>query len=356
MLQSVRAWPCVSVLMNTTTADRMTADDADRLRQLVAEAESRLVAEGLVRARATVVPGLRRRLEEAVAGPTSRAVGLFAAQAADRLARLPLPVRDRTVVERTFATRDLVRALHRTPRHLVLALDQHRALLLEGVGDQLRPVPGGRFPLSDAHLARGAGPRDRSAWWRSVDRALRASTLTHPAPLVLVAGRATADEFLRQARTTRVAGVVTDTDPGARPEELRHAVRGVLDAYLLGREQEALTLLQRRAGQGRAVSGLPSCWLAGRHRVVEMLVVDPSLYVPAEVSPNGDVLRLMTDPETARAAVDTGDAREGAAVDQLDDAVDELVELVLLRGGWVAFTSTSEALAEHGGVALTLRS
>ena len=356
MLQSVRAWPCVSVLMSTTAADRMTTDDADRLRALVAAAESRLLVEGLVQARATIVPALHRRLEQAVAGPTAQAVGLFAAQAADRLVRLPLPVRDRTVVERTFVTRDLVRALHRTPRHLVLTLDEHRARLLDGVGDQLRPVQGGRFPLSAAHAARGAGPRGRDAWWHTVDRALRAHTLTHPAPLVLVAGRASAHEFLRLARTTtRLAGVVTDTDPGARPEELRHAVRSVLDAYLLGREHEALALLRQRAGQARAVSGLPSCWLAARHEAVEMLVVDPSLHVPARVSPDGDVLRPLTGPAPGRDAVDTPGAGDGAAVDQLDDAIDELVELVLLRGGWVAFTSTSDALADHGGVALTLR-
>jgi hypothetical protein len=40
--------------------------------------------------------------------------------------------------------------------------------------------------------------------------------------------------------------------------------------------------------------------------------------------------------------------------DVIDDAVDELIEFVLVRGGWIAFT-TPGALDRHGGVALTTR-
>ena len=48
--------------------------------------------------------------------------------------RLPVPVVDRTVVDPSFATRDLVRSLHRTPRHVVLLLSEREARLLDGVG------------------------------------------------------------------------------------------------------------------------------------------------------------------------------------------------------------------------------
>jgi hypothetical protein len=53
MLQAVRAYPCVSVLVTTTPSERMTSRDAERLRELVADAEDRLRTAGLMRARAT---------------------------------------------------------------------------------------------------------------------------------------------------------------------------------------------------------------------------------------------------------------------------------------------------------------
>jgi hypothetical protein len=146
MLQAVRAYPCVSVLVTTTPSERMTSRDAERLRELVADAEDRLRTAGLMRARATVLPALARLLEEAVAGPTSTAVALFCAEAVDRVVLLPLPVRDRVVVDDTFATRDLVRTLHRAPRHLVLVLDDNHAQLLEAAAGVVRPVQDSHSP------------------------------------------------------------------------------------------------------------------------------------------------------------------------------------------------------------------
>jgi hypothetical protein len=71
-----------------------------------------------------------------------------------------------------------------------------------------------------------------------------------------------------------------------------------------------------------------------------MLAVEEGLFYPARLSDDGDLLLPATDVEHP---------------DVIDDAVDELIELVLERGGWVALVEDG-ALVEHGGVALTLRS
>jgi hypothetical protein len=70
-----------------------------------------------------------------------------------------------------------------------------------------------------------------------------------------------------------------------------------------------------------------------------MLAVEEGLFFPARLSDDGDLLLPATDVEHPEV---------------LDDAVDELIELVLDRGGWVALVDDG-ALAAHGGVALTLR-
>ncbi len=52
-------------------------------------------------------------------------------------------------VDPSFATRDLVRSLHRTPGHAVLVLNSREARLFEGAADQLRPARTSVFPLRD---------------------------------------------------------------------------------------------------------------------------------------------------------------------------------------------------------------
>jgi hypothetical protein len=138
----------------------------------------------------------------------------------------------------------------------------------------------------------------------------------------------------------RLAGCIP-ADLATEPlASLAVRTRPVLESYLRSRQDEALALLERRAGAHRAVSGMQSAWLAARSERPEMLAVEEGLFYPARVEGDGDLLVPATDVEHP---------------DVIDDAVDELIELVLERGGWVALVEDG-VLAEHGGVALTLRS
>ncbi len=120
---------------------------------------------------------------------------------------------------------------------------------------------------------------------------------------------------------------------------LAERIRPVLESYLLSRQQEALDLLDKRVGARQAVSGMADTWLAARTGRPEMLAVEQGLFYPARVTDDGDLLVPATDVEHPEV---------------IDDAVDELIELVLERGGWVALVDDG-ALAAHAGVALTLR-
>lgn len=345
-LQSVKEYPALSLLMTTTPSPVMAAADAVQLRLLAHNGARRLRAEAIPGVTDAMVSALEVAVDEAAAGATSAAVAIYLSPGTVRTLHLPVPVRDRVVVDPTFATRDLVRCLHRTPRHVVLALSSAEARLFDGVGGILRPA-GSAFPMraerqprSDASRPRLAAS-DTAAFLRTVDRALGTYLRVHPAPLVLVGPSVLLAEFSRvSANVGRLAGTVAAniaTDP---LPELASRIRPILETYLLSREQEALDLLERRKGAGRSVSGMDASWLAARRESPEMLAVEQGLFYPARVSPDGDTIEAAWDVEHPEV---------------LDDAVDELIELVLERGGWVALVEDG-ALAAHGGVALSLRS
>jgi hypothetical protein len=141
------------------------------------------------------------------------------------------------------------------------------------------------------------------------------------------------------ANIARLAGTIPANLTTVPLPELAARTKPVLEAYLHSRQTEALDLLNRRAGSHRVVSGMSSAWLAARHERPEMLAVEEGLFHPARISADGDLLLAATDVEQPEV---------------IDDAVDELIELVLNRGGWVAMVDDG-LLAEHDGVALTLR-
>jgi hypothetical protein len=330
-LQAARGLSLVTVLLSTDPGQRLRPDDAARLEALVAEAGRRLRLELPGEAAERLRDRVRVLALEASLVAPRQALALFTGPMTSRWFTLPVPVRDRVVVDPTFATRDLVRALHRTPRHVLLVITEREARLFEGADDQLRPV-GRRFPLKAEDLP------SRGAYLRAVDAALGAHLRSRPAPLVLAGVERLAADFRRTSRwTARLAGIV----PGSHLElplpELARRVRPVIDDYLRSREREALQRL-RSLPPARVASGLDAAWLASRSERPDMLVVEEDLFLPARLSDDGDHLLPADDVD---------------APDVLDDAVDELIEAVLRRGGWVALASPG-ALSAHGGVALTV--
>ena len=339
-LQSVHGYPCVSLLMNTTPAPALTGADALRLDQLLDQASRRLRSEAQGEDVVAALATLERLVAEAAGGPTSTALALYADAQTTTALRLPVEVRERVVVDPTFATRDLVRSLHRTPRHVVLVLNSREARLFEGAGDQLRPARTSAFPMHDTReqqTQRGRADRgdDTVAFLRTVDRALTTYLRLHPAPLVLAGGQRTLATYTGlSANLARLAGSIPVNLSGEPLSVLAERIRPVMEDYLLSRQREALALLDKRVGARRAVAGMADCWLAARTDRSEMLAVEQGLFYPARISEDGDRLAPASDVEHPEV---------------IDDAVDELIELVLDRGGWVALVDDGALAAHHGG-------
>ncbi|HYO17162.1 MAG TPA: hypothetical protein VES02_00650 [Dermatophilaceae bacterium] len=339
-VQSVQGYPCVSLLLTTRPGARMDRIDAERLERLRLSAISRLRAEHLSHTEQETIASLDRLVQEAMSGPTDRAVALFANREFARTVNLTVEVEDRAVIDPTFATRDLVRALHRTPRHVVLVLTWHRATLFDGAGGRLTPAAGTRFPM---HLqTRHNHPDDREGLLsalRAVDRALGTYLRLHPAPVVVVGPQKAVTSFHSLSHNlSRLAGTVYGKFDDVSVAELARRTRPALNNYLRSREHAALTRVQDRSSTHRVASGIATAWLAARTERPEMLAVEESYRYPARLSADGDLVTPADDVE---------------APDVIDDLIDELIETVLERGGWIALVRDG-SLTEHSKVALTL--
>jgi hypothetical protein len=261
---------------------------------------------------------------------------LYAGGGAAFSVRLGIEVEDRAVMDPSFATRDLVRDLHRTPRHVVLVLSDRRAVLLDGAGGRLTPAPARRFPVV---LGPGGSPAQDGAL-ASLDKSLGAYLRLRPAPVVVAGPQELVTRFCAlSVNLTRFAGTVYGGFEDLDLDELARRTRPVLNRYLASRELAALDLVAERTTSDRVASGIVAAWLAARADRPEMLILEEGFRFPARLSADGDRVEPATDVE---------------APDVIDDLVDELIEVVLDRSGWVAIARQG-VLAAHGGVALTLR-
>ncbi|HWO59131.1 MAG TPA: hypothetical protein VNO31_03695 [Umezawaea sp.] len=277
-------------------------------------------------------------VRQALGRPADRAVALFASAAHSQRVDLPVPVVDRCVIDPTFATRDLVRALQHAPRHTVLMLSSDHARLLHGYGSTLAPAPGSAFPAQRRTDGRhtGRGAEKPVEFLRRVDRALGAALRLYPMPLVLVAAEPTAGNFRRLFRNTaRLAGVVRGNHLTTPTDTVVGLIRPVLRDYLRSRARQALELVEQRAAEGRVLRDMDTAWLAARWERPEQ----EDYFYPARLSTDGDTLTAAEDVDHPEV---------------IDDAVDELIEIVLSRGGWIALLQPGE-LPAGTHLALTLR-
>jgi hypothetical protein len=340
-LQALRAYPSISLLLTTRPGAVMHHENLATLRTLATQARQRLAAEHIPNIR-PLLETLDTMIAEAAGRPADKAVALFVSAAHSQRVDLPVPVTDRCVIDPTFATRDLVRALHHTPRHTVLLLSTDHARLLHGHGTTLIPAPSSAFPTQrrTEHGHHGRGVERPVEFLRSVDRALGAALRLYPMPLVLIAAEPTASHFRRTSRNTaRLAGLVKGNHLDTPTDTLVDLIRPVLGAYLRSRAHQALDLLEQRAAEGRVLHDIHTAWLAARWERPELLAVEEDYFYPARLHPDGDTLTPATDIDHP---------------DVIDDAVDELIEIVLSRGGWIALFQPGQ-LPHNSHLALTLR-
>jgi hypothetical protein len=327
----------------------MTPADLDQVRRLVAEVDQQL-REHRVSGRSRLVRKLESLVQRAADQPTDQGLAMYVNLAVDRCFQLPIPVAPRALVERTFATRPLLTALHRMPPHVLLVLHATCAHLYQG-GD------GGLRSVGHRDLFRGAGvvriPRQHepgaeeasddvmTGFLRGVDRLLGDYRAEHPSPLVLGGSPVVVDRFRSMSRhLDRLAGRLPDR-PDQSALDLAWASSEVVELYLRSRRDDALTQLKEAlaARPGDVACGIDACWEAAHERAPSMLLVEEDYVSPG---PAGEHPTEEAQP------------RNRADMSAVHDLVDDLMEAVIVRGGHLALMASGD-LVDVGRVALVSR-
>jgi len=336
-LQILRGYPMVSVLMPTTPGTGLSPAESTTLNHLIDRAERRLAAELPATRIAEIIDPLRDLADRVTRARMGPGLALFGGAGLLEAYRLPLQPQARAVIDPTFATRDLARAVLENPPYRLLVLASGTARLYVGADRHLGEQVAGGFPLGEA---RSSGTTDRrghlhqaerthrdSRRWdsflRQVDKALSASTRSRDLPLILAATEPLASRF-QQRTTHHLIGTVAGNHQRTTAARLADLARPIVEDHLASERRHALEALDDAIGRRRAVFGIDDVWREAHDGNVVLLLVDPDYRLAAVPSPDGRSLEPSSD-------------REHPAV--IDDAVDEVIEAVERHGGHTCFTS-----------------
>jgi hypothetical protein len=349
-------YPSVSILMPTHVAHPENQQDPIRLKNLIEEARGRLAEEVGKRPSWPVLERIEALAEEIDWRANQEGLAIYASDEFADWYRLPFQVEPRVTIDRTFDTREIVYALHRMPRYRVLVLAEQPTRLFEGVGDDLEEVRTGDFPLErsgapgvtrrpDAPQMRRSNIREAhlEEFFTEVDNALTRATEGDRLPLILIGTGRAITHFEDVSRNLDDVAVRIE---GSHDEANAAAIADLawprLQEWLHDQRQAAIDEAGAALGARRLASGLDDAWRAAKEGRGAKLIVEEGYRQPAILQRNGWVLELIADD----------DSRAGAA--HLDDAIDELIEMVLDKGGEAVFVDEG-TLAQYARVALILR-
>ncbi len=352
-LQAVREYPSVTITMPTNRTSPDNQQDPIRLKNLLSEAITRLEGEFSKREVANVVERL-----EALAGEYDEQRGLdglalFVSSTVQEAYVLPFSPPERVAIDENFLTRDLVFTLNRSPRYRALLLTEQGTRLYEGVRENLEEIRDGKFPfdmggpgggskLPGGHGVNPSARRDASHvhYFQEIDAEVREISKDDDLPLVVVGVERYLSHYNEvTSLSSDIVATVTGNYDHFEPHQVGELVWPAMEEGLAKLREGALEQLDAAIGAKKFASSIGPVYQAANEGRGQLLIVEQDYHQAARVSDDGTSIALVDDP---------------TAPDVLDDAVDEIIEMVISKGGRVRFVDDG-VLDAHERIVLTTR-
>jgi len=355
-LREQRDYPSVSIFVPIYgTAPDERQQTPIRVKNLLREAEERLLKDSSARDQAPLLERLHGMAADIDYDRGTRGLALFASAGFSRFYYLPFPVDERVAINHTFATRDLVIARHRSTRYFVLSLTEKVARLYEGVRDHLREIEDFGFPVErDIDGVRSELPgtygvevttlhdKEEREYLNRVQHALELALAEEQLPLALSGVERTLvyfDEATAHKGKPRfnIVARLTGNYEKLPLRDMESKIWPLVEQGLKAGLERVKERLEDAVSGKRQAVGLREVWKAAQEGRVDTLLVEDTYHQAARSQGNG--LHLTAEAE---------------GFGTLDDAVDAVIEQVLKTSGEVFFFAADE-LASHQHIAAILR-
>lgn len=310
-LTAAQQGPCVSIFMPTHAAGPNGQQDALRLKNLLTQAERRLVDQGVraPEAKKLLEPVRELPAEHGFWEKRSQGLAIFITEGLLNRFRVPLSLDETVVVNQRFQVKPLLSLIGVDDQYFVLALSQNRVRFLEGRQFSMQEVKVDGLPKDMAQalnydfserpmLARTAGlPRSQpgkssavvyslgserepakdelAQYFRAIDAALRDPLRDQRIPLILAGVQYLLPIYREVSSYAHLAHEELLGNPDHLTEhELHGRTWPLIQSRLENGRQDAAAKYRKLAGTGKASDDLSQIVVAAQRGQVESLFVD----------------------------------------------------------------------------------
>ena len=347
-LMEVKQYPCVSILLPTHRTAPDNQKNAIRLKRLVKQA-SDMVEKELSKKDSKLLAGKIKNLASRVdISHTLDGLALFVSSDIEEMVDIPFRVKERVIIDKTFATRDLIKTSNRGTNYFILDLSLNRARLLSCFRDQATEIKDNGFPmesefdmleLNSTDFSREKRKQIRE-FFNRVDKAFLSKYNFDNIKLVIAGVKKNLSLYRDAADSKEIIyeqleGNFESTSVHDLGKKVWEIVRGKNKKE----RHKALNEIQNAISANKLASGISEVWRSAMEGRVSLLVVEEDYQVSAALGDNNSLILDISDIP-------------GKEI--IPDAVDEVAEFVVDKGGKVVFVDNG-TLGKYHKVAAILR-
>lgn len=344
-LKNVKSDCCITIIFQTHRTLPENEKDPIVLKNLIKEAEQRIKDKFSSEFVGEMMQKLNQLAQNINHRHNKESLALFVNENLAKYVRLPLNVENRVVIDKTFATRDLVRALHRQTGYYILLFSRDKARLIEAFNDKVVEEAEKGFPLinQDANQLKGpdATIGNRRAnlvkeFFNEVGKKLNEIQKENLLPVIIVTDESNYADFLKVAdKKERIVAKLFGNRMNEKPHSIVEAAWPVMQKWVKERNNERLQELKKAVNSRSVLMDFNEIWKAVNNGRGKTMFVKQGYFQPAMLQNNHIELISPDQSESAN----------------IDDVIDEMIEKNLQHEGDSVFIEGNE-LEKFNGLAL----
>ncbi|MCX7549956.1 hypothetical protein [Xanthomarina sp. F2636L] len=340
---------CISIIMNTHRTKPDYLKDALQLKNLIKDAEIRLLADTGKKTAQNLIDKVQALAEQIDHSHNLESLIFFVNENVAEYTRLPIQVVDRVVIDNTFATRDLVRAMHYEANYYVLVLSQEKVRLIEASNDKVVKEYSKPFPMENKQFYSRSKPESSIAsrqsnliaeFFNQVDKELNIIRQSNPLPVLICTVEENYPEYIKIAdQKQSIYEVFLNKN---RILEKDHAIISeawkLVESHTITQNNKRKSELLKAVTENKFLSDTNEIWKAIIEGKIQTLFIEQGLFQPAIIE--NDEIIYVSDIQKNNNEL-------------IDDIYDELIELNMSYGGDVVFLPKGELTKFNGFGAIT---
>lgn len=348
-LKDVQSECCITIILNTHRTKPDNKRDPILLKNLAREVEERLLNDYDKRFARSLADKMNTLVDSIDHQFNLESMALFISEDIAEYLRMPIAVEDRVVIDSSFATRDIVRAIHQQEAYYVLVLSRDVARLIEAANDKVVQEVGNPFPFEKTGLystdklqmTMNQGSDNLiEEFFNRVDKAFHTVWEKNPLPVLVCTEERNYHHYLKVADKKHL--VIGHLNQNRLDEKAHHIIPEawpIVQRANTERNNQRIQELKTAVGTGNFLSDFNHIWQAIHEGRGQTLFVQLGYFQPA-ILYNG-AIQLVSPDQTRQPNV-------------VDDIIDDMIEANMRFGGDVVFLP-GNLLKDFQGLALVTR-